>query len=84
MAIQRPLNDIPYQLSIDSSDKLKRTTRWMTDLRRKVELFNRCVEQCDNANSMRMEMSEIFSPILAILHESIKNLQRHNAGKLDQ
>jgi hypothetical protein len=78
------LNDMTYQLSIDSSNKLKCTTRWMTDLRRKVELFNRCVEQCENANSMRMEMSEIFSPILAILHESIKYLQMHITGKLDR
>ena len=83
MAVQDP-NDMTYQLSIDSSNKLKRTTRWMTDLRRKVELFNRCVEQCENANSMRVEMSEIFSPILAILHDSIKYLQMHIIGKLDQ
>jgi hypothetical protein len=31
-----------------------------------------------------MEMSEIFSPILAILHESIKYLQMHITGKLDR
>lgn len=55
--------------------------RWLTDLRRKIELFNRCVTQCDNENSMRMEMSEIFSPLLGILHESIMYLQRHSSGK---
>jgi hypothetical protein len=56
----------------------------MTDLRRKVELFNRCVEQCEDANSMRMEMSEIFSPLLAILYESIRYLQRYYSGKLER
>src|SRR5271168_8067 len=56
----RTANDVPHQLSIESSNKLKRTNRWMTELRRKIELFNRCVEQCEDANSMRMEMSEIF------------------------
>jgi hypothetical protein len=29
---------------------------------------------------MRMEMSEIFSPLLGILHDSIVYLQRHSAG----
>jgi hypothetical protein len=53
----------------------------MTDLRRKIELFNRCVRQCDDQNSMRMEMSEVFSPLLGILHDSIAYVQRHNAGK---
>jgi hypothetical protein len=53
----------------------------MTDLRRKIELFNRCVRQCDDQNSMRMEMSEVFSPLLGILHDSIAYVQRQNAGK---
>ena len=78
----RTASDVPHQLSIESSSKLKRTNRWMTELRRKIELFNRCVEQCEDANSMRMEMSEIFDPLLAILHQSIRYLQRHNTGKL--
>jgi hypothetical protein len=56
----------------------------MTELRRKIELFNRCVEQCEDANSMRMEMSEIFDPLLAILYQSIKYSQKYNAGKLGQ
>ena len=29
---------------------------------------------------MRMEMSEIFAPLLGILHESIIYLQRHHEG----
>jgi hypothetical protein len=78
----RTSSDVPHQLSIESSNKLKKTNKWMTELRRKVELFNRCVEQCEDANSMRMEMSEIFDPLLAILYQSIKYSQKYNAGKL--
>jgi hypothetical protein len=78
----RTSSDVPHQLSIESSNKLRKTNKWMTELRRKVELFNRCVEQCEDANSMRMEMSEIFDPLLAILYQSIKYLQKYNAGEL--
>lgn len=66
---------------MESANKLKRTTRWLTDLRRKVELFNRCVQQCEDQNSMRMEMSEVFSPLLGVLYESVMYLQRYNAGE---
>ena len=67
---------------MESANKLKRTTRWLTELRRKIELFNRCVQQCDDQNSMRMEMSEVFNPLFGVLFESIQYLQRYNAGKI--
>jgi hypothetical protein len=69
-----------FQLSLESPEKLKRTARWLTELRRKVELFNRCVVQCDDENSMRMEMSEVFSPLLGIFHDTIVYQQRYYAS----
>jgi hypothetical protein len=68
------------QLSIESPDKLRRTTKWLRDLRRKVELFNGYIVQSIDEESMGTEMSEIFNPLLGILHDSIVCLQRHYTG----
>jgi hypothetical protein len=67
---------------MESASKLKHTAWWLTDIQRTINMFNRCIQQCRDRNSIRIEMSEIFSPLLGVLFEPIMYLQRYNAGKL--
>lgn len=67
---------------MESAGKLKHTAWWLTDIQRKINLFNRCIQQCRDRNSIRIEMSEIFSPLFGVLFEPIMYLQGYNAGKL--
>jgi hypothetical protein len=50
------------QLSCASAEKLKKTTEWISRLRRAVELFNRCLEACreQEKNEARIAIVEVF------------------------
>ena len=61
-------------------------TKWMNDLRRNLELLVQAVRDSTDRpdrdlNSVRMELLEVFDPILGIMHDSVVYLQRHYNGK---
>lgn len=74
------------KLSIDSKIKLKANARWLTDLRRNIELLNGVVSQCreqhlSDDNNLRMHFMEIFHPLMEVLRNSIDYLQSHYEGE---
>lgn len=58
----------------------------MNDLRRNLELLVQAVRDSTDRpdrdlNPVRMELLEVFDPILGIMHDSVVYLQRHYNGE---
>jgi hypothetical protein len=68
------------KLSYPSTEKLRRTAEWLGNLRRVVELFNRCLDVCDDANEPRLAMIEIYDHILSMLGETLRYLRSCPTG----
>jgi hypothetical protein len=68
------------QLSYSSTEKLKRTAEWLGNLRRVVELFNRCLDVCEDLNEPRLAMIEIYDHILSMLGEALQHLRSCPTG----
>ena len=61
----RPLWGLLYlniKLSLGSVEKLRKTTDWVSRLRRMVELFNKSLETCDvrENNEARIAIVDVF------------------------
>jgi len=85
-------------MSPTSTEKLARTATWLRRLRSVVELFNRCLNVCDDYNEARLAMADFFGnlyPIfdratltkvsdfmLLILVDSIRHLRNCPTGML--
>jgi hypothetical protein len=61
-------------------DKLRRTAEWLGNLRRVVELFNRCLDVCDDPNEPRLAMIEIYDHVLTMLGEALQHLRSCPTG----
>src|SRR5947207_6278823 len=50
------------QLSYESDEKLRKTVDWISRIRRVVELFNRCLDECieQEINEARISIVEAF------------------------
>jgi hypothetical protein len=68
------------QLSYASPDRLKRTADLLLRMRRIIELFNRCVDACDEDNETRIAMVDFLDPITIILTDSITYLRDCTSG----
>lgn len=74
-------------MSISSPQKFKLVVKWMNDLRRNLELLVGAVrrsleQQTISENSVRMELLEVFEPLLGVMHDSVIYLHRHFNGKI--
>jgi hypothetical protein len=59
------------RLSYPSKDNLKRTTNFLLKLRRSTELFNRCLEVCEEDNEKRIAIVDFLDPVTVLLSDSI-------------
>jgi hypothetical protein len=72
--------DPDTQLSYASPDRLKRTADLLLRMRRIIELFNRCVDACDEDNETRIAMVDFLDPLTIILTDSITYLRDCTSG----
>jgi hypothetical protein len=72
------------KLSVESLEKLRRTTTWLSKLRRSLEICNRCMDSCNDANEpneLLLELPAILDPLLSLLNFSVKGLLNSTTGK---
>jgi hypothetical protein len=70
------------QLSYDSPDKLKRTSEWLNRVRQVIDLFNRCVDVCEEPNEVRIAIVDFLDLIVLICLDSISYLYEFSSGWL--
>lgn len=51
-------------------------------MRRSVELFNRCLEACEEANESRIAVVDFLDPVMVILSDTIEFLYACAEGQL--
>lgn len=66
---------INLKLSYGSLERLTRTCNWLFMVRRVVELFNRCIETCEEMNEARIAIVDFFDPLMLLAMDSIGFLQ---------
>ena len=60
------------QLALVAEEKLKRVTQWLGDLKRAVGSLNQAVQNFEDKNSVRIEVTDVFEPMLQLLADVIK------------
>lgn len=63
--------------------KLKKTVEWLGNLRRIVELFNRCLDAHEELNEQRLAMVEMYDHMLTMLRENVKYLRTCTTGQFE-
>jgi len=69
------------QLAMSSNEKLRRITTWLKTLRQNLEDLNQCVENCEDENAARNQITDVFEPILQLLTSLIKFQRTYVAGQ---
>ena len=62
---------INLKLSYASPDRLRRTSDLLSKIRRVSELFNRCLDNCDERNEAGIAVVDFLDPITIILTDLI-------------
>lgn len=70
------------QMSYSSMDRLKRTCDIFHKMRRVTELFNRCLEECDQPNEARFAIVDFLDPLVQIVSDCISHYHEHTSGLL--
>jgi hypothetical protein len=78
-------SDKALQMSTSSPRKFKLVVRWMNDLRRNLDHLTQAVRRsldqgAISENNVRMELLDVFEPLLGVMHDSVTYLQRHFNG----
>jgi hypothetical protein len=60
------------QLALGAEEKLRRVTQWLGDLKRAVDSLNQAVDNFQDKNSVRQEVTDVFEPMLLMLTDLIK------------
>jgi hypothetical protein len=63
--------------------KLKKTVEWLSNLRRIVELFNRCLDAREELNEQCLAMVEMYDHMLTMLGENIKYFRTRMTGQFE-
>ena len=67
-------------MSYTSLDRLKRTCDLISRIRRAVELFNRCLEACDEDNEARIAIVDFLDPLIMILSDCVSYFHEYSSG----
>ncbi len=67
-------------MSYGSKEVLKRTTNQLNKIRRVAELFNRCLEACEEANEKRIAIVDFLDPVTVLLSDYIDFLHECEEG----
>jgi len=67
-------------LSYGSLERLTRTCDWLFKVRRVVELFNRCLEICEEMNEARLAVIDFFDPLITLAVDSVTFLHETLTG----
>jgi hypothetical protein len=60
------------QLALAAEEKLRRVTQWLGDLKRAIDSLNQAVDNYQDENSVRQEVTDVFEPMLQMLTDTIK------------
>jgi hypothetical protein len=71
---------LTYQMSYSSLGRLKRTCDLFNKLRRVIELFNRCLEGCDEPNEARIAIVDFLDPLVQIASDCISYFHEYTSG----
>jgi len=66
------------KLACSSLQKLQKTVGWIKRLRSAVEVFNRCLDICEDLNEPRYAIVDILDAILQIHGESVRYLRKYS------
>lgn len=59
-------------LALGAEEKLRRVTQWLGDLKRAIDSLNQAVDNFQDKNSVRQEVTDVFEPMLQMLTDLIK------------
>ena len=61
-------------------ERLTRTCEWLFQVRRVVELFNRCLDTCEEMNETRFAVVDFLDPLVTLAVDSIMFLHETLTG----
>jgi hypothetical protein len=67
-------------MSYESPDRLKRTCDLFNKMRRVTEVFNRCLEGCDEPNEARIAIVDFLDPLMQIGSDCVSDFNECNSG----
>jgi hypothetical protein len=69
------------QLALGAEEKLRRVVQWLGDLKRVIDQLNQEVANYQDQNSVRMEITDVFEPMLQLLADLTKFQHTWVTGK---
>jgi hypothetical protein len=69
------------QLALGAEGKLCRVVHWLGDLKQVIDQLNQTVADYQDQNSVRMEITDVFEPMLQLLADLIKFQHTWVTGK---
>jgi hypothetical protein len=70
-------------LALGAEEKLRRLTQWLGDLKRAIDSLNQAVDNFQDKNSVRQEITDVFEPMLQMLTDLIKFQNTWITGKTE-
>jgi hypothetical protein len=68
---------------LGAEEKLRRLTQWLGDLKRAIDSLNQAVDNFQDQNSVRQEITDVFEPMLQMLTDLIKFQNTWVTGKTE-
>jgi hypothetical protein len=67
-------------MSYTSVDRLKRTCDLFYRTRRVIELFNKCLEKCEESNEARIAIVDFLDPLVMITSDCVSYFHEYSSG----